>query len=128
HLQQPLRHLLGDRLPFDRDIGLLDRHHSPRARLRSWSRLTASISTTPRVTSCQKLETLSSVSPLFSVPRISTASNVPQTLPRPPLRLVPPRMMAAITVSSCEPAALGPAAPSIAPRMVPASAPARADT
>jgi hypothetical protein len=57
---------------------------SPSARVRIWSRLTASINTTPRVTSCQKLDTSIKVRPLFSVPRIRTASSVPQTLPRPP--------------------------------------------
>ncbi|MGO8105587.1 hypothetical protein AB9F46_35180, partial [Rhizobium leguminosarum] len=33
-------------------------------------------------------------------PRISTAISVPQTLPRPPKRLVPPRMIAAMILGT----------------------------
>ncbi len=78
--------LLGQRIALDRrEGGHLGCHdQSPSARVRIWSRLTASISTTPRVTSCQKLDTSIRVRPLLSVPRMSTASRVPQTLPRPP--------------------------------------------
>ena len=74
------------------------------ARVLIWSKATAEIKTTPRVISLQKLDTSRRVRPLFSVPRMRTARTVPQTDPRPPYRLVPPRMIAAITVKRLDPA------------------------
>ena len=61
------------------------------------------------------------------VPRIKTANNVPQTLPIPPYKLVPPRIIAAMIVNKCEPAALGAAAPSMAVSKTPANAPLKPD-
>jgi len=91
--------------------------------VRIWSTLTASSSTTPRATFCQNDDTSISVSPLSSVPRISTASAVPHTEPRPPNSEVPPSTTAAMMVSRCWPAASGALAPSIAARISPAKAP-----
>ena len=72
-------------------------------------------------------ETFINVRPLFIVPRINTANNVPQTLPIPPYKLVPPNIIAAIIVKRWEPAALGAAAPNIAVRSTPAIAPLKPD-
>jgi len=87
-VEKLFRDVAGDRSALDRQYFSArapeDIPQSPSARVRIWSRLTASISTTPRVTSCQKLDTSINVRPLFSVPRMRTARSVPQTLPRPP--------------------------------------------
>ena len=45
----------------------------------------------------------------------------------PPYKLVPPRIIAAIIVSKCDPAALGAAAPNIAVNKTPAKAPLNPD-
>ena len=67
-------------------------HHVPPARIRIWSNATAAIRMTPRATSCQKLDNPIKVMPLFITPRMATPRIVPMIVPRPPLRLAPPRM------------------------------------
>ena len=75
----------------------LGAHRSSRRTVSSSS--TARMSTMPSAMVCTYEENWSSANPFWRTVRMTTASTVPTTLPRPPARLVPPRMTAVTTDS-----------------------------
>src|SRR5688500_6278407 len=76
-----------------------------------WSRVTATMISTPTVNSCQRLSRPASARPLRKTPTMSAPISVPTMEPRPPNRLVPPMTTAVMESRFAVPPALGLTAP-----------------